>query len=157
MILKKWGVVDRLRLISLLVMDVDGTMTDGDINHRRFDVHDGYGIVTLNMKKAMISGHSDFEIYKRADQLGIQFVYLGIKDKVTIISQLVKELGINYDNICYIGDDLNDLECIRVCGVGVAVHDAMKEVRQAAGIVTRKNGGHGAIRELTDFIRKVQR
>lgn len=149
----RWSVVKRLRSISLLVMDCDGTMTDGDVNHRRFDVHDGYGLMNLKIPKAIISGYAEEDIYKRAKQLDIDYAYLGVSDKAEALEQLVKKLGIEYEQVCYIGDDLNDLECIRKCGVGIAVHDAAREIRKAADWITKNNGGHGAIRELTDMMR----
>jgi len=128
----RWSVAKRLRSILLLVMDCDGTMTDGDVNHRRFDIHDGMGLANLRIQKAIISGYKDEDIYKRAKQLDIDHAYLGIDNKLQAMDQLVKKLEIKYEQVCFIGDDLNDLECIKKAGIGVAVHDAVKEVRKAA-------------------------
>lgn len=148
----KRSIAKRLCSVSLLVMDVDGTMTDGDVYHKRFDAHDGYGLARLRKLKAIISGYDDQIIYKRAEQLGIDFVMTGIDNKPKALDQLLKRLQIGYEKVCYIGDDLNDLECIKKAGVGVAVRDAVKEVRKAADYITKNKGGHGAIRELTDMM-----
>lgn len=150
----RWGAVYGLRSVSLLVMDCDGTITDGMLPGKRFNTKDGYGIRTLNIEKAIISGDTFDPDILRVKHLGIGHVYTGVMNKWRAVKTLAEKLGIDIRDVCYIGDDINDLECIRNCGVGVAVHDAVKEVRLAADIVTKKPGGRGAVRELTDLIRR---
>jgi 3-deoxy-D-manno-octulosonate 8-phosphate phosphatase (KDO 8-P phosphatase) len=138
-------------------MDCDGTITDGILPGKRFCTKDGCGIRTFNGEKAIISGDEFDPEDIRASHLGIKHIKLGVANKWETVKKLSEDLGINYNEVCYIGDDINDLECIMNCGVGVAVHDAVREVRHAADITTKKDGGHGAIRELTDMIRRSQK
>ena len=156
MIFKRWSAIKRLRSTKLLVMDCDGTITDGILPGKRFCTKDGCGIRLLKLEKAVVSGDEFDPEEIRARHLGINHLRLGAQDKWKVVQELADCLGINYKDICYIGDDINDLECIKKCGVGVAVGDAVREVKRAADITTRKAGGHGAIRELTDLIRSVQ-
>ena len=156
-LVKRWSAIKRLHSIQLLIMDCDGTITDGILPGKRFCTKDGCGIRTFDGEKAIISGDQFDPEDIRARHLGIKHIRLGVKDKWEEVKKLSADLEIDYDRICYIGDDINDLECIMNCGVGVAVHDAVQEVKKAADIVTKKDGGHGAIRELTDMIRRSRK
>lgn len=152
MISKRWGVTKKLRSIELLIMDCDGTLTNGQLPEKQFDVKDGYGLKNLQIKKAIISGDFSELVKARANHLGIDYVYLGVHDKLFVMQLLVKLLGLTQDQVCYVGDDVNDLACIMWAGLGIAVNDSHKVVKQYANYVTRAKGGCGAIREVCDMI-----
>jgi len=147
-------------------MDVDGVMTDGrtfcgsgGLEGLLFHVHDGTGIKYLHrcgIKTAFMSGRSLEAVLHRARTLGVEEVVQGVKVKLDAYEKLRARLGFNDDETCYIGDDLPDLPVMRRVGLAVAVNDARPEVREAAHLVTQAHGGAGAVRELAEFILKVQ-
>ena len=157
-----WGIGKRLRRIKLLVLDVDGVLTDGGLWFdasgqliKRFDVRDGLGIRLLQqvgIEIAFLSGGQGGATEMRARQLGIQHCLVGIKDKPEALLQLQKRLGINIVETAFVGDDLNDLAVRPVVGLLIAPADACAPVQQGAHAVLRKRGGHGAIRELAERI-----
>lgn len=148
--------------IKLLSCDVDGVLTDGGLYYdeegheiRRFHVLDGLGIQNLmntGVHVCIISRSTTQAIYHRAKALGIKHCYLGVKDKMNTMKQLVKDLNLDISEVAHIGDDLNDLELLRAVGVPITVPKAVKEVKEIAKLVTEKNGGDGAVREITDMI-----
>ena len=157
-----WGIGKRLRRIKLLVLDVDGVLTDGGLWFdasgqliKRFDVRDGLGIRLLQqvgIEIAFLSGGQGGATEMRARQLGIQHCLVGIKDKPEALLQLQQRLGINIAETAFVGDDLNDLAVRPVVGLLIAPADACAPVQQGAHAVLRKRGGHGAIRELAERI-----
>ena len=157
-----WGIRTRLRRIKLLVLDVDGVLTDGGLWFdasgqliKRFDVRDGLGIRLLQqtgVKIAFLSGGQGGATEVRARQLGIQHCLVGIKDKPEAVLQLQQQLGIHMAETSFVGDDLNDLAVRPVVGLLMAPADACAPVRQGAHAVLRNKGGHGAIRELAERI-----
>ncbi len=153
------------RKIRLMVMDVDGTLTDGHIYigangevMKAFNVKDGYGIVQMKKRgitPAIITGRSSPIVAARAAELGIEHLYQGVSDKLAQLQALTAQLGLTMENVAYIGDDLNDLECIRACtamGVSACPADAVPQVRLAADFVCTVPGGYGAVREFTEYI-----
>ena len=157
-----WRIVKRLRQIKLLVLDVDGVLTDGGLWFdasgqltKRFDVRDGLGIRLLQqagVEIAFLSGGQGGATEVRARQLGIQHCLVGIKDKPEALLQLQQQLGIDSSETAFVGDDLNDLAVRPVVELLIAPADACTPVRQGAHAVLRKQGGHGAIRELAETI-----
>ena len=157
-----WGIRTRLRRIKLLVLDVDGVLTDGGLWFdasgqliKRFDVRDGLGIRLLQqagVEIAFLSGGQGGATEVRARQLGIQHCLVGIKDKPEAVLQLQQQLGIHMAETSFVGDDLNDLAVRPVVGLLMAPADACAPVRQGAHAVLRNKGGHGAIRELAERI-----
>lgn len=148
-------------MYRLLVMDVDGTLTDGKIylsqhgeEMKAFHVRDGYGIrhilPALQIEAAVITGRQSEIVTQRARELGIQMVYQGISDKAACLRQMLKEKGLTAKETIYIGDDENDRECMRIAGFSACPADAHKRVRDAADYITAKNGGDGAVREVID-------
>ncbi len=156
----------KLKDIKMLILDVDGVMTDGRIymndqgeETKAFNVKDGYGIRLLleaGIDVAIITGRKSGVVDRRAKDLGIRFVYQGVSDKKAVGIGLLAERRLTGDQTCYIGDDLPDLPLLRYVGLPVAVADAVKEVRDDALYVTRKNGGEGAVREICELILKAQ-
>src|SRR5437762_3453630 len=150
--------------IQLLILDVDGVLTDGGIIRddagqqiKRFHVRDGAGIVLwrrLGKDVAIITGKESNVVNHRAEELGIQNVYQNIGNKLEAYDQLKDELGVKDDQIAYIGDDLPDLPVLRRVGVPIAVADAVEEVRAVAKYVTKFPGGYGAVRDAIEFLCK---
>lgn len=151
--------------IELLVLDVDGVLTDGRImltedgrEVKAFHVRDGSGMKywrRVGRKLAMISGRSSPAVTARAKELGVDAVRLNAKDKLTAYEDVLAELGVPADRTAVIGDDLTDLPMMRRCGLPVAVADAVDEVRQAAAFVTELPGGGGCVREVIERILKA--
>ncbi|HBG13931.1 MAG TPA: HAD family hydrolase [Synergistaceae bacterium] len=149
-------------MIRLFVMDVDGTMTDGAVfldgegrEFKRFDVKDGLGVAMLTasgVRTAIISGRYSAVTDRRAKELGIDMVVQGVKDKLSELKRLAAEIGLGPEEIAYIGDDVNDRECIFWAGRGFAPSDARHEAKEAADVVTEARGGFGAIRDAAEDI-----
>jgi len=150
--------------IQLLILDVDGVLTDGGIIRddagqqiKRFHVRDGAGIVLwrrLNKEVAIITGKESSVVTHRAEELGIEHVYQNVGNKLDVYDQLKDELGIADSQIAYIGDDLPDLPVMRRVAVPIAVADASEEVRAVAKYVTKYPGGYGAVRDGIEFLCK---
>lgn len=146
--------------IKLLVMDVDGTLTDGRIYigasgemMKAFDVKDGYAIVNLKQKgilPVIITGRSSAIVSERAKELGIHDLYQGISNKLEQLKKVAQEYHCTSEEIAYIGDDLNDLECIEYCGLTACPADAVAEVKNKVNYICKADGGRGAIREFIE-------
>jgi 3-deoxy-D-manno-octulosonate 8-phosphate phosphatase (KDO 8-P phosphatase) len=156
----------RLGAVRILILDVDGVLTDGRIiinDHgeetKCFNVKDGYGIRALldaGIEVAVITGRQSSVVEHRAKDLGIRSIYQGVADKKSACIRLLEEKQLAGDQACYIGDDLPDIPVLRYVGLPVAVADAVKEAREAALYITEKNGGNGAVREVCELILKAQ-
>jgi len=156
----------RLQSIRLLVMDVDGTLTDGAMYYsadgeamKRFDTRDGMGITLLHLagiQTAIITSENTAIVRKRAEKLRIPHVYLGIKKKNQALEELSHKLGVTFEEIAYIGDDINDLPAFHTSVFAVCPADASDSVRTKAHYVCSKHGGHGAVRELAELILTAQ-
>lgn len=149
-------------MIRLFVMDVDGTMTDGAVyldgsggEFKRFDVRDGLGIAMLTssgVRCAIISGRESAVTSRRASELKIDIVLQGIGIKLEALRKLATELFLDRTEIAYIGDDVNDRDCIEWAGIGFAPSDALPEVRKTADVEIFSRGGFGAVREAVEHI-----
>jgi 3-deoxy-D-manno-octulosonate 8-phosphate phosphatase (KDO 8-P phosphatase) len=152
----------RLAAIRVLVMDVDGVLTDGGIYYtehgdevKRFDVRDGQGLVLLRQAgvlTAVITRRRSEIVERRADELGIVEVHQGATDKRAVLESLLARRGLPASDAAYVGDDVGDIPAMRLVGAPIAVSDAVPPVKRAAIYVTRAHPGHGAIRELCDLI-----
>ena len=152
--------------IKLLVLDVDGVMTDGRLYitdegevMKAFNCHDGHSIKMLRnsgVEIAMISGRKSPALDKRANELGIQHLYQGREDKINALNELLDTLDVSYQQIAHLGDDLPDLPIIRRVGLGMAVANAYPLVKEHAAWCTQAKGGEGAVREACDFIMAAQ-
>lgn len=149
--------------IKLLVMDVDGTLTDGKVYMgengelmKAFDIKDGYAIKNILPKigvvPVIITGRTSHILLHRCEELGITEVQQGIEDKVSMLSFLIKKYNVTMDEVAYIGDDLNDLDCMKMCGVTGCPADAASEVKKYVSYVCEKNGGNGAVREFVEWL-----
>jgi len=147
--------------IRMLVLDVDGVMTDGGMYYseagdqfKKFDTKDGMGI-KLAMSKGirvafLSSGSNSNLILSRAATLGVNLVHVGSEQKFGILSGWCKELGIGLDEVAYIGDDVNDLECISKVGFAACPADAVNDIKRIVAVVLARNGGAGCVREFVD-------
>lgn len=150
------------RQILLLVLDVDGVLTDGSIwlgqdgyELKRFHVRDGLGIKTwmkLGYHIAVISGRKSAAVQRRMDELGVTMVYLGVKNKEQALSDVMDRTGLSLTQIAHVGDDWPDIPVMRRVGYPIAVADAEGIVRRAAAYVTKRAGGQGAVREAIDHL-----
>ena len=157
----------RLARVRLLVMDVDGVLTDGGIYYtergdelKRFDVRDGQGLVLLRLAgvlTAVITRRRSEIVERRADELGIAEVHQGATDKRAVLEAVLARRGLPASDAAYVGDDVGDLPAMQLVGFPVAVSDAVAPVKRAAVYVTRTRPGHGAIRELCDLILAAKR
>lgn len=150
--------------VKMLVMDVDGTLTDGRIYMggsgevmKAFDVKDGYGIVSLHKQgiiPVIITGRQSDIVGYRAKELGIAEIHQGINNKLEKLKELEKKYACIPDEIAYIGDDLNDIDCIQYCGVSGCPSDALEEVKNVAEYICENKGGKGAVREFAIYLLK---
>jgi 3-deoxy-D-manno-octulosonate 8-phosphate phosphatase (KDO 8-P phosphatase) len=158
--------LERARRTRLLIMDVDGVLTDGRIiqdaqGHelKVFDVKDGHGIVMAHRAKlrtALISGRESETTVRRAEELGIEIVFQKIWNKLEAYEKILEETHLTPAEVAYVGDDVIDIPLLRRVGLAVAVADAVDEVKAVAHLVTQRGGGQGAIREVIEFILKAQ-
>ena len=146
----------------MVIMDVDGVLTDGRIifdsrgvECKSFDVHDGFALergARKGLLFAIVSGRKSECVTMRAKELGIDEVYQGQKDKLKILGKLKVRYHLRDDEICFIGDDEPDLSALNSAGVSAAPANAVYTVRNIVDIVTAKEGGRGAVREVIDMI-----
>jgi 3-deoxy-D-manno-octulosonate 8-phosphate phosphatase (KDO 8-P phosphatase) len=154
------------RKVRLMAFDVDGVMTDGAIYYtdegtelKAFNALDGAGLKMLEkagITVAIITGRKAPCVELRARNLGIPRLFQGVHDKAACVNTLLAELGLSADEAGYMGDDVMDLAVMGLCGFSAAPANAHDSVLQRAGLVTRKHGGHGAVREVCDFILSAQ-
>ncbi|MFH0910165.1 MAG: HAD family hydrolase [Planctomycetota bacterium] len=157
---------EKLLPIKLLVLDVDGVMTDGRMGYSEdgqeikfFDVHDGAGLKywhRAGLQSALLSGKSSPILEHRAKELGISALCTQAKDKALGLKKILDTLKIAREAAAYMGDDLTDIPAMRLCALSLAVGSAVPEVRDFADGVTQHSGGHGAVREAVEFILKAQ-
>jgi 3-deoxy-D-manno-octulosonate 8-phosphate phosphatase (KDO 8-P phosphatase) len=149
-------------MIKLLVLDVDGCLTDGKIIYsnkstetKEFNVKDGFAIaswIKLGNQVAIITGRESFIVKKRADELGIQHLYQGVKDKESVLRELVASLSLEFYEVAAIGDDLNDFKMLSLVGRSFTPQDGVKDIQKLVNTVLSKSGGDAAVREMIDII-----
>jgi 3-deoxy-D-manno-octulosonate 8-phosphate phosphatase (KDO 8-P phosphatase) len=150
----------RLARVQLLLLDVDGVLTDGGvtwnnqgIESKTFHIRDGLGLKLWQRaggRVGIVTGRSSHVVQLRAEELGIGIVRQGVEDKLETTALILAETGHTWEETAFIGDDLPDLPVITRCGVGIAVADACGEVCRAAALVTTLPGGKGAVREAIE-------
>ena len=148
--------------IRLLVMDVDGVMTDGKVTYtsdgqelKSFNIKDGLGIKRANasgIETAIITARTSPMVERRALELSITHLIQGREDKLTALSDLLNQMNLSLDQVAYIGDDLTDLTAIESVKLGACPADAAIEVRSKADWVSSRAGGDGCVRELCDLL-----
>jgi len=153
-----------LNRIKLLLLDVDGVMTDGRIIYlndggeaKAFDVKDGHGLKLIQragIKVGIITGRQSDIVARRAAELGIELVYQGAKDKMQPFMEILEKLGLKASEVAYVGDDLVDLPVMRLVGFSATVADASDDIKSYVDLVTSRPGGRGAVREVCDLLLK---
>ncbi|NII29552.1 HAD hydrolase family protein [Pseudoflavitalea sp. X16] len=151
-----------MRLPKLVITDIDGVWTDGSMYYdntgnefKRFNTYDSAGVVfceKAGIEVAIISGENSQATLNRAAKLGIKKVFVGIKDKLSVAEQLIKELGITFDDVAYIGDDINDVEVLKKVPLSASPANAPDYIKDITTFVTSKSGGQGAFREFIETI-----
>ena len=148
--------------IELIVLDVDGTMTDSRITYsengdeiKSFNVKDGLAIASwrkLGKQVAIITGRSSNIVARRAKELHIEHFYQGIHNKKEVLESLLEKLDLTMENVAAIGDDLNDLQMLRSAKISFVPRDASAYVDKVATVVLSKRGGDGAVREMIEHL-----
>ena len=156
----------RLARVRLLLLDVDGVLTDGSVTWsseghelKTFHVRDGLGLRLWQQagnRVAIITGRASRALTLRTDELGIDLVRQGVGDKLAAAAEVIGTYGLSWEESAFVGDDLPDLPVVRKCGVGVAVADASPELRAAAVLVTERVGGRGAVREVVERLLRAR-
>ena len=159
-------IIKKAKDIRLVILDVDGVLTDGRIIYddsgrelKCFDVKDGHGIRLLmraGIEVGIITGRESKAVEYRAKNLGISILYQKVYDKVEVYDLIRDKKGLTDQQVCYIGDDLLDMPLMRRVGFPVTVADGSKEIKSIADYVTIKSGGNGAVREVCELILKAQ-
>lgn len=166
----KTGPSARARHIRLLLMDVDGVLTDGRIwlqswpdgtahEIKGFSAYDGAGLKmarSVGLRTGLITGRDSPATARRAREAEIEFVYQGRSEKIHAYEEILQKTGLRDEEVCFIGDDLPDLPLLSRVGFAVAVANAVPEIKKAAHYVTRAQGGNGAVREVIELILKAQ-
>ena len=160
------AIVERLKRIRLLLLDVDGVLTDGTITWiagqgftRTYHTQDGYGIrliQKLGIKIGVISGGQSQDLKERLQLLGIHHFVIGSEDKLESLKKMSAETEIPFEQICFVGDDLFDIPALEQVGLSVTVPNAVPEVKEMVHFITTLPGGRGAVRQVIDAIRKAQ-
>lgn len=153
-----------LSKIRLVVLDVDGTLTDGGIyidnngiEMKKFNIKDGAGIALAEkagVEFLILTGRESHCVELRAKELKIKYVFQGIADKLSFMKEFLHKHEISPEDVAYMGDDVNDLECMRYVGFTACPTDAVYEVRNQVDFISQCKGGHGAVRELCDKLIK---
>ncbi|MEN2985350.1 MAG: D-glycero-beta-D-manno-heptose 1-phosphate adenylyltransferase [Thermodesulfovibrionaceae bacterium] len=154
--------LQKAKKIKLLVLDIDGVLTRGDIvfdhegnEFKVFNVRDGHGLVMLRKAEiavAVVSGRQSKAVERRMKELGIDEVYQGVREKLKVFNEIVDKYQLNFEEVAAMGDDIIDLSILRRVGLSVAPNDAHEEVKRVVHYVTKAKAGEGAVRELCDII-----
>ena len=149
-------------MIKLFVMDVDGTLTDGGIYYdnqghefKKFNVKDGAGIRMLHaagIKTMILTGRASECVKRRSQELGITFLGQGLSDKATYLKEFMQEHQLDTSEVAYIGDDINDIECMAMAGYTACPWDANTKIKSIVHAICECGGGQGAVREFVDYI-----
>ncbi len=158
-------IIARALRIKLLCLDVDGVMTDGRIvfdsdgaESKFFHVQDGSGIryaQRAGLTVAFVTGRESPVVGRRAEELGVSLLYQKVKQKLPVVEELLSRLGLTFEETLCMGDDLPDFPVMRRAGLAVAPANAVQEIKEVAHLVTDRSGGHGAVREMIDWLLKT--
>ena len=149
--------------IQILVMDVDGTLTDGKIYisaegecFKAFNVKDGYAIANIlpkyGIEPMIITGRNSDIVLQRCRELGIKEIYQGVERKAEFLKSLLEKRNLNFSQVAYFGDDLPDRDCLMLAGISGCPSDAVEEIKGVVSFISSKKGGEGAVR---DFIERI--
>ena len=157
---------ERARKIKLVAMDVDGVLTDAGMYYtetgdelKKFNTRDGMGVALVRqagLKTAILTSESTEIVKRRGAKLRIDHVYIGVRDKLAQMNQLLAELDLTLEQVAYIGDDINDYQLLAHVGLAATVKDASRLPKSVAHLITEAKGGEGAVRELCEIILEAQ-
>jgi len=157
---------EKARKIKLLLLDVDGVLTDGRIiydsrgrDSKFFDVHDGLGVYILRkagIKTVLITAKGSRAIIPRARDMRVEELFADVSPKTAALEKILKKYKVGIEEVCFVGDDLVDLGLMKRVGFSVAVFNAAPEIKQSASYITIRQGGRGAVREVAELILKSQ-
>ena len=160
------AMLQKVKVIQLLLLDVDGVLTDGSIIYsdkhsetKAFNVKDGLGVklvMRAGIGVGLVTGRKSAALNRRCRDLGINYVYDGVPQKALLLEKIASDTGVEPDSTAFMGDDLPDLPLMQRVGLSIAVADAHESVRKYADWVTSASGGHGAVREVCDALLKAQ-
>ncbi|MFA5410551.1 MAG: HAD-IIIA family hydrolase [Candidatus Omnitrophota bacterium] len=160
------GILEKAKKIKLLLLDVDGVLTDGRIiydsrgrDSKFFDVHDGLGVYLLKksgIPTLLITAKGSRTLKPRARDMRVEEVFADVSPKSSVLDRILKKYKVSREEICFVGDDLVDLCLMKRVGLPIAVFNACPEIKQAAAYITLKLGGRGAVREVAELILKSQ-
>lgn len=155
---------EKIKKVKILLLDVDGILTDGsvhifgdDTELYSFDVQDGYGIKLwrrAGFKVGFITGRHSDAVANRAKKLGVDYLFRSASDKVAIAQKILKDEGLDMSEVAYMGDDLQDLALLKVAGFSASVPNGRDEVQSAVDYITKRHGGSGAVREVIELVLK---
>jgi len=158
--------INKLKRIKLLLLDVDGVLTDGSIIYndtgaetKVFNVNDGLGIKLLmeaGIEVGIVTGRSSKALYHRCNNLGISLIFDGVHEKTSVLELILEKTGLQAEEIAFVGDDLLDLPLLRRVGLSIAVADAHETIIENVDMTTSAKGGAGAVREVCEAILKAQ-
>ena len=153
---------EKLAKVKLLAMDVDGVLTDAGMYYsehgdelKKFNTRDGKGIELLRkagIKTALITSENTQIVERRAAKLKIDELYQGVEDKAAALRQIMSKYGLTYQEVAYIGDDINDMEAMQAVGLAITVADGLPENQRIADYITQARGGEGVVREVAMLI-----
>jgi 3-deoxy-D-manno-octulosonate 8-phosphate phosphatase (KDO 8-P phosphatase) len=155
----------KLARVKLLLCDVDGILTDGSVfirpdnETKLFNIQDGLGLKLLQregIKVGWISNRPSRVTFRRAEELSVDFLNQDKGSKVAAAEKILAKTGLDWDDVCYMGDDIVDLCLLTRAGLAVSVPNGIAEAKRAADYVTKARGGHGAVREVAELILKAQ-
>ena len=160
---QKVTLINRLSKIKMVLTDCDGVLTDTGVYYsergeemKRFSIRDGMGVERLrkllNIETGIVTGELSGSVKKRAEKLKIKELHLGTKDKVSVLNDILKRTNLKAENIAFIGDDVNDLEIMKLVGLAGCPADAIQEIKKISNFVCKNNGGNGAFREFAELI-----
>ncbi|MFA5321772.1 MAG: HAD-IIIA family hydrolase [Smithella sp.] len=162
----KKNITEKLKKVKILILDVDGVMTDGGIimdsegrESKKFNVRDGHGIKVLQrfgIRVAIITGRQSKVVAHRAKDLEIKDVYQKVFNKKEALEKILKKHTLSADAVAYMGDDIIDIPVLKRVGFSAAVADAVDVVKKSVDYITKNTGGHGAVREICEMILKAQ-
>ncbi|MDF2576809.1 MAG: family hydrolase [Chlamydiales bacterium] len=160
------NLTEKLKKVKLVVMDVDGTLTDGGMYYtaegdvmKRFYVQDGMGITLLkfaHIEVALLTSENSHIVQARGKKLGIKHVIIGCKEKKKALQELTQELNLTLEEVAYIGDDINDAPPMKIVGISACPNDAVDLIQKIATYKCSKLAGHGAVREFIELLLAAQ-
>ena len=159
-------ILEQCRKIKVVITDVDGVLTDGGMFYSRegdimkkFHTRDGMGVTLLrknNIPTIIITKEKNKIISKWAKKMGIENVYDGVLRKEKVLLEITKKMNVSASEICYIGDDVNDIQILKKVGLSVSPHDAIELAKKTSNIITKSKGGEGVLREVADTILSIK-